>query len=31
MVGNWLSAVVAVVLVLTALVHRVRIEERALS
>jgi protein-S-isoprenylcysteine O-methyltransferase Ste14 len=27
--GNWLSAVAAVVLVLIALVHRLRIEERA--
>jgi hypothetical protein len=29
--GNWLSAVAAVVLVLIALVHRPRIEERALT
>jgi protein-S-isoprenylcysteine O-methyltransferase Ste14 len=31
MVGNWLSAVGAVVLVLIALLHRLRLEERALS
>lgn len=31
MVGNWLSTVGAVVLVLTALVHRLQIEERALT
>ena len=31
MVGNWVSAVGAVGLVLVALVHRIRIEERALS
>jgi protein-S-isoprenylcysteine O-methyltransferase Ste14 len=31
MVGNWLSVVGAVVLVLTALIHRLRIEERALT
>jgi protein-S-isoprenylcysteine O-methyltransferase Ste14 len=31
MVGNWLSAVGAVFLLLTALLHRVRIEERALT
>jgi protein-S-isoprenylcysteine O-methyltransferase Ste14 len=31
MVGNWLGAVGAVVLVLTALIHRMRIEERALT
>jgi protein-S-isoprenylcysteine O-methyltransferase Ste14 len=31
MVGNWLSAVGAVVLVLIALIHRLRIEEQALT
>ena len=31
MVGNWLSAAGAVVLVLTAMIHRLRIEERALT
>jgi protein-S-isoprenylcysteine O-methyltransferase Ste14 len=31
MVGNWISAVGAVVLVLTALIYRLRIEERALT
>jgi protein-S-isoprenylcysteine O-methyltransferase Ste14 len=31
MVGNWLSAVGAVFLVLTALIHRLRFEERALT
>jgi protein-S-isoprenylcysteine O-methyltransferase Ste14 len=31
MVGNWLSAVGVVVLVLTALIHRLRIEELALT
>jgi protein-S-isoprenylcysteine O-methyltransferase Ste14 len=31
MVGNWLSVAGAVVLVLVALIHRIRIEERALT
>ncbi|MET0419953.1 MAG: isoprenylcysteine carboxylmethyltransferase family protein [Actinoplanes sp.] len=31
MVGNWLSAAGAVILVLIALVHRIRVEERALG
>ena len=31
MVGNWVSAAGSVALVLTALVYRIRIEERALN
>ena len=31
MVGNWLSVAGAVVVVLVALIHRIRIEERALT
>jgi protein-S-isoprenylcysteine O-methyltransferase Ste14 len=31
MVGNWLGAVAAVLLVLSALLHRLRVEERALT
>jgi protein-S-isoprenylcysteine O-methyltransferase Ste14 len=31
MIGNWVSAAGAVILILIALIHRLRIEERALN